>query len=282
MRNLYSLAHLTALGLAPPQLIDAASEAGYEYVGLRLNRTTPEEPLYDLVNDRMLMRETKASLARSGIKVWDIEAARMDPSRDHLHYRAFLEAGAELGARHVLTQLPDPEKSRAVDRFGALCDMAQPLNLNVSLEFVSWTETPGLVEAARIVREVNRPNASILLDVLHFDRSCSDLTFLRALPPGWFKWIQVCDAPADHPPGPAEAIYTARCERLIPGEGGIDIKSILACLPEGIVYSLEIPNDPSVRKVGFRGYVRRALNETKLHLEANRLSNRQFDQPARR
>ena len=206
----------------------------------------------------------------------------MDPLRDHLHYQAFLEAGAELGARHVLAQLPDPEKSRAVERFGALCDMAEPLNLNVSLEFVSWTETPGLVEAARIVREVNRPNASILLDVLHFDRSCSDLAFLRALPPGWFRWIQLCDAPAVHPSGPEEAIYTARCERLVPGEGGIDIKSILACLPDGIVYSLEIPSDPSVTKVGFREYVRRALNETKMHLDDDRSSNRQFNQPARR
>ncbi|WP_241766793.1 hypothetical protein [Burkholderia glumae] len=105
MNNAYSIAHLTALGLNPPQLIEAASNAGAQYVGLRLNRTTPDEPLYDLINDRALMRETKARLAATGIKVWDIEAARMDPLRDHLHYQDFLEAGAELGAKYVLTQL---------------------------------------------------------------------------------------------------------------------------------------------------------------------------------
>ncbi|SFH72644.1 sugar phosphate isomerase/epimerase [Bradyrhizobium sp. Gha] len=276
MSNPYSLAHLTALGLAPPQLIEAASDAGYQYVGLRLNRTTPNEPLYDLLNDPKLMRETKASLANSGLEVWDIEAARMDPPRDHLHYREFLEAGAELGARHILAQLPDPEKNRAIDRFGSLCEMAKPLNLNVSLEFVSWTETPGLADAAHIVREANRPNASILLDTLHFARSCSSLELLRALPPEWFKWVHVCDAPAHHPPDPEGVIYAARCERLVPGEGGIDIKRILACLPDDIVYALEIPNDASVSKIGFHEHARRAIGETRFHLEDDRVSKK-FD-----
>ncbi|ACR28910.1 sugar phosphate isomerase/epimerase family protein [Burkholderia glumae] len=267
MNNAYSIAHLTALGLNPPQLIEAASNAGAQYVGLRLNRTTPDEPLYDLINDRALMRETKARLAATGIKVWDIEAARMDPLRDHLHYQDFLEAGAELGAKYVLTQLPDWDRSRAVDRFGAFCDMAKPLNLNVSLEFVSWTDTPNLVEAARVLREVNRQNATMLVDLLHFDRSYSSLELLATLPRDWFKWAHVCDAPADHPVSLAQAIYTARCERRLPGEGGLDVKGILDCLPADIVYALEIPGEPTVEKIGYSEYIRRSVETTQRHLD---------------
>jgi hypothetical protein len=37
-RHDYSLAHLTALSLSPPELVDAAAAAGYRYVGLRMTR----------------------------------------------------------------------------------------------------------------------------------------------------------------------------------------------------------------------------------------------------
>jgi sugar phosphate isomerase/epimerase len=95
MRHKYFLAHLTAIGLDPPQLIDAAAAAGYDYVGLRLNRTTTEEPLYDLINDRGLMKETKARLADTGVKVWDIEVARMDPPREWFTWSHVCDVPAE-------------------------------------------------------------------------------------------------------------------------------------------------------------------------------------------
>jgi len=63
MMREYSLAHLTVLSLTPPEMVDVASRTGYRYVGLRLNRITPTEPLYPLITDRSLMKETKAHLA---------------------------------------------------------------------------------------------------------------------------------------------------------------------------------------------------------------------------
>jgi len=41
MKHEYSLAHLTVLSLTPPQVVDAAARAGYQYVGLRMTRVTP-------------------------------------------------------------------------------------------------------------------------------------------------------------------------------------------------------------------------------------------------
>jgi hypothetical protein len=52
MRHDYSLAHLTVLSLTPPQVVDVAARSGYRYVGLRLTRVTPDEPLYDMAHDR--------------------------------------------------------------------------------------------------------------------------------------------------------------------------------------------------------------------------------------
>lgn len=269
MKHIYSLAHLTALGLTPPQLIQAAADAGYDCVGLRLNRTTPEEPLYDLINDHSLMRETKARMADTGIKVWDIEVARMDPPRDHEHYRSFLEAGAELGARHVITQLPDDDRERAIDRYARLCDIAKPLGLQCDIEFVSWTQIASLSNAAHVVRSVNRTNAGVLVDLLHFDRSDSSLDELKSLPREWLRWAQVCDAPAEHPTTLDGLIHHGRRERLFPGDGGIDVQRILACMPEDVTYALEIPSESLTTKLGSPEYVKRALMRAKQHLDTS-------------
>jgi sugar phosphate isomerase/epimerase len=263
----YSLAHLTVLNLGPPEMVDVAARTGYRYVGLRLNRITPTEVLYPLMTDRALMKETKAHLADTGVGVWDIECARMGPETEPESYLRFLETGAELGALHVLAQLPDPDLSRATDRFGRLCDLARPLGLGVDLEFVSWTETPGLTRAAEVLTAVDRPNAGILVDTLHFDRSNSSLAELGQLPERWFRYAHVCDAPKERPTSTEELIFTARSERQFPGDGGIDVRGILGCLPEDITYALEIPGDSLVAEVGIEEYARRALQSSQKHLD---------------
>jgi len=267
MTREYSLAHLTVLSLGPPEMVDVAARTGYRYVGLRLNRITPTEVLYPLMTDRALMKETKAHLAGTGVGVWDIECARMGPDTEPESLMSLLEAGAELGARHVLTQLPDPDFDRATDRFGRLCDLAKPLGLGVDLEFVSWTETPDLTRAVEVLNAVDRPNAGILVDTLHFDRSSCSIAALRRLPPEWFNYAHVCDAPTEKPTTTDELIYTARSDRLFPGDGGIDVRGILACLPEDIPYALEIPGDLLVAKVGLEEYARRALQSSRHHLD---------------
>src|SRR5581483_223521 len=187
MKRDYSLAHLTVLSLTPPQVVDAAARAGYRYVSLRLTRVTTSEPLYDLASDKALMRETKARLADTGIGVLDVELFRMDPSLDAEHFVPVLAATAELGAKNIIAQLPDPNYNRKVERFAKLCDLAKPLGIFVSLEFPHWTETGNLAAAVEIVRAVKRSNAGILVDMLHFGRSNSTYEELQALPREWFS-----------------------------------------------------------------------------------------------
>jgi sugar phosphate isomerase/epimerase len=268
MQREYSLAHLTVLSLAPRDMIGVAARAGYRYVGLRLNRVTTEEPLYPLITDRDLMRDAKARLRDTGIGVLDVELARMDPEHDPESYRSLLDAAAELGARYVITQLPDPDRGRATERFAEICDLAAPMGLGIELEFPSWTQTPDLTESARVVRAVDRPNAGILVDMLHFDRSNSSRDLLKVLPGRWFRFAHVCDAPAEKATTLEGIIHTARSERLFPGDGGIDVRGILECLPPDIPYALEIPGDTLAARVGLEEYARLALQRAREHLEA--------------
>lgn len=270
-RHDYSLAHLTALSLSPPELVDAAAAAGYRYVGLRMTKVTAQEPHYPLAYDPALMRATKTHLAATGIEVLDIELARITSGDSPRDYLRFLEAGVELGARHVITQLPDSDFSRKTDRFAELCQLALPLGLTIDLEFPSWTETPNLTEATRVLRAADQPNAGLLIDLLHFARSGSSVDDLHELPPEWFHYAHVCDAPGEVPATTAGLIHTARFERLFPGEGEIDMLGILAALPAGIPFALEIPRAMLVAQVGAKEHARLAIGAARRHLDAAEL-----------
>ena len=267
MKHDYSLAHLTVLSLSPPQLVDVAARTGYRYASLRMTRVTTAEPLYDLARDHALKKETKARLDDTGVDVLDVELFRMDRRLEPDHFAAELDATADLGARNIIAQLPDPDRERATERFARLCDLAKPLGIFVNLEFPHWTETGTLAEATKVVRMVNRSNAAILVDMLHMARSCSSCDELRKLPREWFRFAHVCDAEKQVPPTIEAIIRTARDERLFPGEGTIDVRGILACLPDDIPYSLEIPRVALTRAVGPEEVARLAIRVAQSSLD---------------
>jgi len=267
MKHDYSLAHLTVLSLTPPQVIDVAARTGYRYASLRMTRVTSAEPLYDLAHDRALMKDTKARMDDTGIDVLDVELFRMDPKLGPDDFEAELHATAELGASNIIAQLPDPDRERATERFARLCDLAKPLGIFVNLEFPHWTETGSLAEATKVLRAVDRSNAAILIDMLHMARSGSACDELRKLPRDWFRFAHVCDAEKQVPSTIDAIIRTARDERLFPGEGTIDVRGILACLPDDIPYSLEIPRVALTKAVGPEEVARLAIRVAQSHLD---------------
>lgn len=250
MQYPFSLAHLSALTLSPPEMIDVAARTGYQFVGLRLMPVTATEPKYPLAEDAEMMRETLACLEDTGVAVLDIELVRLTPDVDISSFEHMLETGARLGARHVITQAPDPDRSRATEHFARFCELARRYGLSADLEFITWTDTPDLRAAAAIVSAARQPNGGILIDTLHFCRSNCDLSELEHLPREWFRSAQVCDAPAQPPATTQGLIHAARNERCFLGEGGLDVDAILKRLPAGIPYSLEIPMTTLGRTLG--------------------------------
>ncbi|MBV6425521.1 MAG: hypothetical protein NAOJABEB_03342 [Steroidobacteraceae bacterium] len=165
MKHRYSLAHLSALKLTPPQLIDAAAQAGCDYVGLRSNRVTSSELLFPLADDSRMMRKAKARLSSTGVGVFDIELAWIGPSQSARDFVPVLEVAAELGAHDIIGQVPDPDRGRAASQFAQLCVIAQTLGTFVNLEFPSWTETPGLAVQCPSCAKLTNP-------VLRFSSTC--------------------------------------------------------------------------------------------------------------
>jgi sugar phosphate isomerase/epimerase len=243
MAQAFSLAHLSALDLTPPELVLTAAEAGYQYVGLRMTPVVPGGAHWPLWRDRATMAGTKARMAETGVGVLDVELVRLEPETDVTAYLPVFEAAAELGARHVLTQCDDPDAGRGADRYAALCRLAAPFGLSCDLEFIPWQQTRDLAAAAALVRAAGQPNAGVMVDSLHFARAGVGLHEIDACPPEWFRYIQLCDAPKAPPESLEGLLYAAREERLFPGEGELDLTGLLRRLPAGIPIALEIPTE---------------------------------------
>lgn len=243
MQTKFSLAHLSLLDLTPPELIWTAAEAGYAYVGLRLVPVTPGGAAFDLWRDKPMMAMTKARMAESGIGVFDVELARLEPDVDPARFVPCFEAAAELDCHHVLTQIDDPDLDRAADNLGKLCELAARFGLTCDVEFIPWQTTNSLAKAAAILSASGAENVGIMVDSLHFDRAGVSLDEIAAYPPHWFHYLQLCDAPAHRPADLHGLLYAAREERLFPGEGELDLVGLLSRLPKGIPVALEIPTE---------------------------------------
>jgi sugar phosphate isomerase/epimerase len=253
----FSLAHLTAITLPPPELIRVAARTGYRSVGLRLLRVTPESPGYPLQDDPALLRETRRAMAETGIGVLDIEFIRITPELDVPSLEGMFAAGAELGAKLAIAAPYDPDAARLAERFGALCDLAARHGMGMALEFFPYATVRDLPGAAAIVQAAGRANGGVLLDTLHFDRSGGTAAQIAAVPPDRFPLVHVCDAPAERPTTTEGLLRHARSERLPPGEGGIEIKAVLRCLPPEVPIALEVPMDGLAREAGAETVARR-------------------------
>lgn len=266
MKQEYSLAHLTVMGLAPPELVYVAARAGYDYVSPRLiYMGLPGEPNWALAEKPEMLRRTRTALAATGVRVHDVELARILMDVEPESYEPAIAVAAELGARAVLSSIWTGDPAMVVDKFGRLCDLAARYGLTVDLEPVPVAAVTNLAQALDVLRAVKRDNAGLMIDTHHFHRAHDRPEALDALPRQWFHFAQVCDAPAEIPTEPDAMIHIMRDERLYVGEGGIDVASILAHIPP-CVYSIELPHKARVEELGYAEHAFRCLETLKSYL----------------
>jgi sugar phosphate isomerase/epimerase len=266
MSQPFSLAYLTTSELTPPEAISVAAETGYQFVGLRLLPAAPGGTASPLMDDPGLLRATKTRIAETGIGVFDLEIIRLDAGFKASDFVRFFEVGAELGAKAILVAGDDPDTARLTASFASLCEAAAPFGLSCDLEFMPWTKVPDARSALRIVEAAGHRNGGILVDALHFARSMTSLEDITAIPRERMNYAQICDAPPETPTTVEGLIHTARCERLLPGDGGIDLVGLFAALPSDLPVSVEVPNEKQAPAVGAMEWARQALATTKATL----------------
>jgi sugar phosphate isomerase/epimerase len=223
-----------------PEFIDAAERAGFRRITVRPYAFARA---LDAGWTEAALRER---LADAGIAVTMIDAlthalpgtpryAELDPDvqvrlpPDLVHppdeatcFRAATALGASIvNVTHYLGRpLALPVLADAV---GGVCRRAAPLGLRVCLEFIPDSGLRDLPFAQSVVDACGEPNAGLLLDVFHLDRSGGTVDDVRRLPPDAIAGIQLSDRTRTAP-GTGHVPLSGR---LLPGEGELPLGELV-------------------------------------------------------
>ena len=241
MARAYSLAYLSSHRCTAAQALAVAARQGYGFVGLRLWPNAPGGAHQAMLGQPALLKEALAVQRDTGVGVFDLEIIRIGPEFDPHTWDALYEAGAALKAKAILVAGDDSDTARLATNYARLCEVMAPFGMTADLEFMPWTAVPDARRALRTVQAAGMAaNACILVDALHVGRSHTTPDDIRALPRALLHYAQICDAQAGTHWSTEQMIHTARCQRLLPGEGSIDVRGLFEALPADLPISVEV------------------------------------------
>src|SRR5262249_44707432 len=221
----------TTLPNSPPlEYIDAAMQAGYDEIGIRLFRSPGITYAFHPVADNpTLRREVKSAITSTGLEVFDVLSFYLQPAMDLDNMLPPLAFGAEIGAQYALVIGDDPDWARMCDNFGRFCDAAARLGLTAALEAPVNSRTVNTLPLAlKLIADTGRSNAVICLDPLQYFRAGHSVDLLQGQDPRLFPYTQITDG-------------LATGGRGVLGEGAVPLREMLDVLPADLPLSLEWP-----------------------------------------
>jgi sugar phosphate isomerase/epimerase len=229
LKRQIGLAALTCIELAPPDLVSAAAASGYDCVGLRLIGVPGQ------VLPPFEQRELERRLADTGVKVLDVEIFRLEQDTNIAQFEPTLALAGRLEASDILVHGADPDERRLADSFARLCELAGKYGLHANVEPMPWVDVSTVAKAKRMIEGTS---GAVLVDALHFYRADNTLDELKKAP---LRYMQLCDAHPGRPTEIPELIRQARGDRLFPGQGALDLRSLMHALPADLPVSVEVP-----------------------------------------
>src|SRR5579875_160137 len=238
--NRLVLAPVTINELDPPALIEAAHEAGFAAVDLRVLGAPGAAPVAPVIGNRPMIAAIAAALADNGVSLFSATGIWLVPDFRLEGALPALEVAARLGAECFLAVGNDSEEARMSENFGRLAAAAQAHKLRLALELMPYTAVNSLAKARRMIAACPEGNPGLLIDALHLARAGGTPAEVAAIPPERIAYLQLCDAPAAPPPGMAlrEESLSAR---LYPGDGALPLMALMDALPRDVVVDVETP-----------------------------------------
>ena len=250
---LIGIDHLTLLHVSPPELVSIASETGFDAVGIRVHTAGRAEEPWPMTAGSPMLKETLERLRETGIQVLDVEVFQLEPDTRQQDYKMLLEVGGLLGARFINVMGSDADIDRLADNFAQLAADARPYGLRPLIEPMAYRPVHSLDLAARIAQRSK--GGGILVDSLHFQRCGDNFDRLHSIESILLPVVQLCDAPLVGPTGQPrprwlprgmatdipDALLESRAMRLLPGDGELPLRELLASMPDGIPINVEAP-----------------------------------------
>jgi sugar phosphate isomerase/epimerase len=234
--------NISVLGLPPVDFVDLAADLGCQHISTGLTSFAfgvCNYAPFSLRDDAVLRREFAAAMRARGISISLGEGCTIRDGVDAASYAADLDLFAELGTERINTVSMDLDFSRTCDQFAILAEMAADRSLRITTELSPGLTIGDLPTALAALHQIGRADFRLLIDTMHVIRSGSTPADIAALDPELIDYIQISDAPRQ----PRFASYReeAMFERMVPGEGELGLRELLAVLPRNRVYAIEVP-----------------------------------------
>jgi 2-keto-myo-inositol isomerase len=220
---------------------------GYELIEIRLDKLKEYLTEYSV-------EDLKAFFDQNRIKPYAFNALEFITFRDEAGYQQIKDdlqflckIGEVIDCKKIIVvptfDIGDYTKAQIKEEtvrvLHELADLAQPYGIHLALEFCGYPNCSinTFGQAYDIVKEVNRDHVGIVLDCFHFHAMNSRLEDLRNADPKKIFVFHIDDC-EDLPVGALRDHH-----RLWPGEGSVDLDSILRTLQEigyGEMVSIEL------------------------------------------
>jgi sugar phosphate isomerase/epimerase len=251
MMKLLGLDNQTMFGLSPIDHIRLAAELGCGSVSLAHAPVPWKLEQFDkwsLLDDTMLLADTKAALRDTGVRVALAEGFIVRCGSEARDKVAEMDLMAELGAERIGVVSMEKDTARALDQMATLAELAGARNMLMAFEYAPPHTFNTLEKAKQAIRSLSMPNTRLLIDSMHFFRTGGTLGELVDLEPGLVGYIQLSDAPLKGNGG--DYYLEASFERLLPGQGELPLIDFLSVLPSDVPIGLEVPRQSALKKDG--------------------------------
>ncbi|MDB5726296.1 MAG: Xylose isomerase domain protein barrel [Novosphingobium sp.] len=234
--------NISVFGLPPVEFVGLAADLGCQHISTGLTSFPfglHDYPPFSLREDVALRREMIAVMQDRGVSISLGEGCTIREGVEASSYATDLDLFAALGAERINTVSMEPDFSRTCDQFGIMAELAAERGLRITTELAPSLTIDSLPTALAALRQIGRPDFRLLIDTMHVIRSESTPADVAALDPELIDYIQICDAPRR----PRFESYheESMFERMVPGEGELDLPELLKVLPADRVYAIEVP-----------------------------------------
>ncbi|OMC18568.1 sugar phosphate isomerase/epimerase [Mycobacterium sp. SP-6446] len=232
---------LSVFALPPVEFVGVAADLGCRHI----STIVQGQPLVPLgfrpfsLKDPAERKELRAAMNDRGVTITLGDGFLVLPGADMRDFRSDLDTLAELGVPRINVVSLDPDLSHTFDQFAALTELGAQRDIETNVEPVPGLTVGDLPTAVAALEHVGRPDFRLLIDTMHLVRSGSGAADLSALEPGHIGYAQLNDTTLA--PRLDNYMEEAMYERMVPGEGELPLRDILAALPPDIVIELEVP-----------------------------------------
>jgi sugar phosphate isomerase/epimerase len=233
---------LSVFGMPPVEFVHLAADLGCRYisttlVGLPVPRLG--YPAYSLRDDQRLRKEMLAAMDERAVAISLGEGLLVRRGADSRDFAADLDVMAELRVPRVNTVSFEPDRDRTFDQIAVLAELAADRGMDTTIELAPGTTVSDVSSGLAAIDHIGRSDTRLRIDTMHFVRGGGTAAELAAIDPDRIGYVQLSDTTLQ--PRVDEYMREAMFERLVPGDGELPLREIVAVVPPDVIIGLEVP-----------------------------------------